>query len=155
MPSFQGSGFLISLPDGCNDASAYTFILPSEGEYTAYITVRAERLQKPQDLETYASKQQASLKDNVEELKVSQYVSGQHEGMDVVLTTVEWGAKESRFCQKIAYFLVQDEKGSKIFTLTGNDLAVNFQKSGPVFDQIFKSFTSNQIQRIEAGYPRA
>jgi hypothetical protein len=150
MPSFQGSGFLIGLPEGCTDASAYTFVLPSDGEYTAYVTIRAQRLQEPQDLKAYVSKQQASLQENVDEYAVAQYVAGQHDGMDVVLTTVEWGSKEARVCQKIAYFLVQDEKGQKIFTLTGTDLVAQFQKTGPIFDQIFKTFTPNQIQLIEA-----
>jgi hypothetical protein len=150
MPSFQGSGFLIGLPEGCTDASAYTFVLPSDGEYTAYVTIRAQRLQESQDLKAYVSKQQASLQENVDEYAVAQYVAGQHDGMDVVLTTVEWGPKEARVCQKIAYFLVQDEKGQKIFTLTGTDLAAQFQKTGPIFDQIFKTFTPNQIQLIEA-----
>jgi hypothetical protein len=150
MPSFQGSGFLIGLPEGCTDASAYTFVLPAEGEHTAYFTIKAERLRESQDLKAYVSKQQASLQENVEGFEVAQYVAGQHDGMDVVLTTVEWGAEEGRICQKIAYFLVQDEKGSKIFTLTGNDIAANFQKTGPIFDQIFKTFTPNQIQLIEA-----
>ncbi len=150
MPSFQGSGFLIGLPEGCTDASAYTFVLPPEGGYTPYITIKAERLREPQELKAYVSKQQASLQENVEEYAVAQYVAGQHDGMDVVLTTVEWGSEEARVCQKTAYFLMQDEKGLKIFTLTGTDLASQFQKTGPIFDQIFKTFSPNQIQLIEA-----
>lgn len=150
MPSFQGSGFLIGLPEGCTDASAYTFLLPSEGQYTPHLTIKSERPQEPQDLKAYVSKQQASLQDNVEAFEVSQYVTGQHDGMDVVLTTVVWGLEEGRVCQKIAYFLVQDDKGQKIFTLTGTDIASQFQKTGPIFDQIFKTFTPNQIQLIEA-----
>lgn len=150
MPSFQGSGFLIGLPEGCTDASAYTFVLPPEGGYTPYITIKAERLREPQELKAYVSKQQSSLQDNVEEYAVSQYVAGQHDGMEVVLTAVEWGSKEGRVAQKIAYFMVQDDKGYKIFTLTGTDLASQFQNTGPVFDEVFKSFTPNEIQRIEA-----
>ena len=150
MPSFQGSGFLIGLPEGSTDASAYTFVLPAEGERTAYVTIKAERLQESQDLKAYVSKQQASLQDNVEGFEVSQYVAGQHDGMEVVLTTVEWGPEGGRVVQKIAYFLVQDERGQKIFTLTGTDLASQFDKSGPIFDQIFKTFTPNQMQLIEA-----
>jgi len=150
MPSFQGSGFLIGLPEGCTDASAYTFVLPEEGERTAYVTIKAERLQEPQDLKAYVSKQQAALQENVEGFEVAQYVAGQHDGMDVVLTSVEWGPADGRVSQKIAYFLVQDDKGQKIFTLTGTDLASQFQKTGPIFDQIFKTFTPNQIQLIEA-----
>jgi hypothetical protein len=150
MPSFQGSGFLIGLPEGCTDASAYTFVLPPEGGYTPYITIKAERLKEPQDLKAYVSKQQASLQENVDEYAVSQYVAGQHDGMDVVLTTVEWGPEEAKVSQKIAYFLIQDDKGQKIFTLTGTDLTSQFQKTGPIFDQVFKTFTPNQIQLIEA-----
>jgi hypothetical protein len=150
MPNFQGSGFLIALPNGCTDASAYTFVLPTEGQYTPYITIKSERPQEPQDFKAYVSKQQALLQENVDDFEVAQYVAGQHDGMDVVLTSVEWGPEEARVCQKIAYFLVQDEKGQKIFTLTGTDLASQFQKTGPVFDQIFQTFTPNQIQLIEA-----
>ena len=150
MPSFQGSGFLIGLPQGCIDASAYTFLLPTEGQYTPYITIKSERLKEPQDVKAYVSKQQASLQDNVEGFEVAQYVAGQHDGMDVVLTTVEWGPEVARISQKIAYFQVHDQKGSKIFTLTGTDLASQFQKTGPLFDQVFKTFTPNQIQLIEA-----
>ena len=150
MPSFQGSGFLIGLPEGCTDASAYTFVLPPEGGYTPYITIKAERLREPQELKAYVSIQQASLQENVEGFEVAQYVAGQHDGMDVVLTTVAWGLEKGRVAQKIAYFLVQDDKGYKIFTLTGTDLASQFQKTGPVFDQVFKSFAPNQIQLIEA-----
>jgi hypothetical protein len=150
MPGFQGSGFLIELPEGCTDASAYTFILPTEGEYTPYITIKAERMQEAQDLKAYVSKQQASLQESVEEYAVIQYVESQHEGMDAVLTTIEWGSVEARICQKIIYFLMHDQKGSKIFTLTGTDLASQFQKSEQIFYQVFKSFIPNQIQLIEA-----
>jgi hypothetical protein len=150
MPSFQGAGFFIGLPEGCTDASAYTFLLPTEEQHTPYITIKSERLQEAQDLKSYVNKQQASLEENVEGFEVAQYVAGQHEGMDVVLTTVEWGAVESRICQKIAYFLIQDKKGQKVFTLTGTDLASQFEKTGPIFDQVFKTFTPNQIQPIEA-----
>lgn len=150
MPNFQGSGFLIALPEGCTDASAYTFVLPTQGEYTPYITIKSERLQEPQDLKAYVSKQQASLQDNVDDFEVAQFVAGQHDGMDVVLTTVEWGPKEGRVCQKIAYFLIHDQKGSKVFTLTGTDLKAQFDNTGPVFDQIFQTFSPNQIQVIEA-----
>ena len=150
MPSFQGSGFLIGLPDGCTDASAYTFLLPTQGQYTPYITIKSERLQEAVDLKAHVSKQQASLQDNVEDYKVVHHVAGQYNGMEVVLTTVEWGAAESRVYQKYAYFLDQDAKGYKIFTLTGHDLAAQIDESGPIFDQIFKTFTPNQVQLIEA-----
>lgn len=153
MPSFQGSGFLIGLPEGCTDASAYTFVLPIQGQeqqYTPYITIKAERQTEAVDLKAYASKQQAVLQDNVEDFQVANYVTGQHNGMEVVLATVEWGPAEGRVAQKIAYFLIQDDKGYKIFTLTGSDLASQIGKSGPVFDQVFKSFTPNQVQLIEA-----
>jgi len=150
MPSFQGSGFLIGLPDGCTDVSAYTFLLPTQGSYTPYITLKAERLQQAVNLQEYVNKQQASLQDSVEDYKVVHHAAGQYNGMEVVLTTVEWGAAESRVCQKYAYFLAQDEKGFKLFTLTGHDLASQIDNTGPVFDQIFKTFTPNQIQLIEA-----
>jgi hypothetical protein len=150
MPSFQGSGFLIGLPEGCTDASAYTFLLPTEGQYTPYLTIKSERLQEPQELKAYVSKHQASLQENVEGFEVAQYVAGQHDGMEVILTAVAWGPQEGRVCQKIAYFQIQDAKGYKVFTLTGTDTASQFQKTGPIFDQIFKTFTPNQIQLIEA-----
>ena len=151
MLNFQGSGFLIDLPEGSADASSYTFVLPSEGDFTAYVTIKSERLRDPLELKEYVDKAQATLKESVEKYVVSQHASGKRKGMDVVLTTVEWGADESRICQKIAYFLVQDEKGSKVFTLTGSDLVSGINKSGPMFDEIFKSFTPNATQRIEPG----
>ena len=150
MPSFQGSGFIIGLPDGCTDASAYTFLLPTQGSYTPYLTIKAERLTQAVDLESYANKQQASLQDNVDDYKVVHHAAGPYNGMDVVLTTVQWGAAESRVYQKYAYFLAQDEKGYKLFTLTGHDLASQIDNTGPIFDQIFKTFAPNQIQVIEA-----
>lgn len=150
MPSFQGSGFLIGLPEGCTDASAYTFLMSTKGQYTPYITIKSERLQQPQDLKAYVNKQQVSLQEHVEGFEVVQYAAGKRSGMDVVLSTVEWGPEEGRIFQKIAYFLMQDEKGYKIFTLTGNDLASQVQETGPMFERIFKTFTPNQIQLIEA-----
>ena len=151
MTNFQGSGFLIDLPEGSSDVSAYSFVMPGDDKKTAYVTIKAHRMNAPQALQDYVEKEQASLQGSVENFVVSQYGAGKRKGMDVVLTTVEWGPDESRIFQKIAYFLLQDERGCKIFTLTGSDLVSDIKRSGPMFDDIFKSFTPNTTQCIEPG----
>jgi hypothetical protein len=150
MPKFQGSGFLLDLPEGCTDASTYTFLLPTEGSFTPYITIKSEQLDKSQDLKVYVDSQQDKLKGKVEDHEIIHYATGKRLGMDVILTTIAWGVREGRVCQKIAYFLVKGEKGNKVFTLTGTDLASQFKKSEPLFEQAFKAFMPNQVQLLEA-----
>ena len=57
MPKFQGSGFALDVPDGCADASAYTFLLPTEGQFTPYVTIKFEHLGDEADLDAYVTKQ--------------------------------------------------------------------------------------------------
>ena len=152
MPNFQGSGFSIGLPEGCADASVYTFLLPTppDAQLTPYLTIKFERLQEAPDLKAYVSKQHAALQENAEGFQVVDYAAGQHDGYDVVLTTLEWGPEEGRVRQRQAYCLLPGEKTNKIYCLTGPDLSSHFNESQPLFDQAFRSFKPNDIQVIEA-----
>lgn len=149
MPSFQGSGFFIDIPEGCTDASTYTFLFPTEGNYTPYISIKSENLDKSLDLNAYVDSQQNLLKDKVDNYEIIHFAAGKRLGMNVILSTIAWGAREGRVCQKIAYFLVMGDKGNKVFILTGTDLASQFKKTEPLFEQAFKAFTPNEIQLLD------
>jgi len=46
MPKFQGSGFVVELPEGCIDMSAYTFVLPVKSGFSPNLVIRFEAVGK-------------------------------------------------------------------------------------------------------------
>jgi len=146
---FQGSGFALEIPEGCADATVYTFLLPTEAQFTPYVTIKFERVGDDADLESYIAKQHEALADSVEDFLLIKKVSGKRGGWDAALATMEWGPPDCRVRQKQAFFLVPG-KVAKVYSLTGIDLVSNFGKSEPLFDTIFKNFKPNDIQIIDA-----
>lgn len=149
MSEFQGSGFVVDVPEGCANASVYTFLLPTEGQFTPYVTIRFESLPDEADLDAYVTRLYDALSDSLEDFEVTEKGSGKRGIWDAVLATMEWGAEESRIRQKQAFFLVPGEE-ARVYTLTGIDLASNFHMSEPLFDKIFTSFKPNDIQVVDA-----
>ena len=149
MSEFQGSGFVLDVPEGCADASVYTFLLPTEGQFTPYVTIKFEGLHDEADLNAYVTKQHDALSESVEKFEMIIKRSGKRGIWAAVLAIMEWGAEESRIRQKQGFFLVPGET-AKVYALTGIDLAAHFDKSEPQFDKIFQSFNPNDIQVIEA-----
>jgi len=149
MPKFQGSGFAIELPEGSADATPYTFLFPTpEGAAMApFITIQAEKPESD-DLETHVRTLHATLQNDLEGFQVHHFRGGQHEGIDVVLTTIEWGPQGTRISQTQAFYLVDGEKKKKVFTLKGTDLTSNFENSQPVFNNTFRTFMPNDIQLL-------
>jgi hypothetical protein len=149
MPTFQGSGFSIELPDDSADASAYTFLLstPPNASLSPFITIQTERLQAD-DLESHVQALHTTLQKDLEDFRVLQFRAGRHAGIDVVLTTVEWGSQAARISQTQAFYLVEGEKYHKVFTLKGTDLAANFGNSQPVFNNTFRTFMPNDGQLL-------
>jgi hypothetical protein len=147
MIDFQGSGFSVEVPETCEDASAYTFLLPTppDGGFTPYMTVQSEKADCD-DLEALVREKYASLESALEKFSLDSFVAGRHEDLDVVLATIEWGPSATRMAQIQAYYLVTGEVRNKIYCLTGTDLMSNFDQSRPVFNRVFRSFRPNDIQ---------
>lgn len=152
MINFQGSGFSIELPEFCSDASAYTFLLPTpaDSSFTPYMTIQTQKTDSG-ELEAWVHEQNAVLRGHVENFRTVNISAGQHLGYDVVVATVEWGPLAARMSQFQAHYLVPGEKQSKIYCLTGVDLSSHFSESQPIFTQIFKTFSPNDIQVLEVG----
>ena len=147
MAHFQGSGFSIELPDGCSDASAYTFLLPmpENAAMGPFVTIQTEA-PGGGSLENHVHALHFELQKNLDNFIVRAFKAGRHAGTDVVLTTVEWGPAASRISQTQAYYLVEGEKAPKIYSLKGTDLSDNFVNSRPLFNGIFRSFIPNDMQ---------
>lgn len=147
MPQFQGSGFTLTLPSGCHDASAYTFVLPADGGFAANLIIRFEDVAADLDLAQYADKALSSLSGQFQGFKLVNKVAGKRGDADGLLATVEWGEGPARMTQKHVYLLTPGKK-ARLYILTTTDLAANAAKSNPVFDQILRSFAPNEAQRF-------
>ena len=144
MTKFQGSGFEIDVPESCIDSSVYTFVLPTEQQFTPYVTVRFEVVEKI-DLKEYLTTKRNLLSDEVEDLEVIKEAFGKRGEWDVGLTEYEWGSGPARVFQKQVCFLVTGSK-NKVYVLTATDVADNKEYSKAAFDQLLKTFTPNNIQ---------
>jgi hypothetical protein len=143
--SYQGSGFSVELPVDAIDASSFCFVFPSAGELAPNLTVRIERPQGEFDLGAYVQEQRQAFESGVENFVVVNEISSKRDFWTYVISIVEWGPDESRLRQKQTYIHVPGEK-PRLFILTGTDLASNFEQSDPIFNQVIRSFTPNDIQ---------
>lgn len=145
MPKFQGSGFALQIPGDCIDASAYTFVLPENGGFSPNLTIRFERVEGAPDLNEYVEGQMSTLSNNVEDFTLISKASGKRGQWDGVMSVCEWGQGAMRMQQKQVYLLVEG-KPSRIYIATTTDLASQAKQSSPIFDQMLRSFSPNDIQ---------
>ncbi len=147
MLEFQGSGFSLTLPSECHDASAYTFVLPENKGFSPNLVIRFEAARADVDIKQYADKALEFLGKQFEAFALTDKKSGKRGAWEAVIATVEWGEGAARMAQKQFYMLVAGEK-PRIYILTTTDLLANAKDSDPIFDQMLRSFTPNQIQVI-------
>ena len=145
MPKFQGSGFEIDVPESCMDASAYAFVLPGDDEYTPFVNIRFELLPENQGLLKYMKTSREALSNELEDFEVLNEGSGKRGEWDVSLVEYAWGPEPVRIYQKQICFLVPG-KIAKVYSLTATDLVSRKNQSKPIFDQLFKSFSPNNVQ---------
>ena len=145
MPKFQGSGFSVELPEEVMDASSYCFSFPEAGEFSPHLTIKFEQQTDKPDLNAYVSKQRVALRAGVENFSVISELSKSRGSWDYVISVIEWGPDESRTRQKQFFVYVPGEI-PRLFTLTGTDLAANFERSESLFDQVIRTFKPNDIQ---------
>jgi len=145
MPSFQGSGFSVELPEETIDASSYCFSFPEAGEFSPYLTIKCERQQDELDLSACVNEQRDALRAGVENFRVISETSKSRGSWNYIITVVEWGPDESRTRQKQLFVYVPGEI-PRLYTLTGTDFASNFENSEPLFDQVIRTFKPNDIQ---------
>jgi hypothetical protein len=143
--SFQGSGFSVDLPEDASDASSYCFLFPNAGEYAPNLTIRYEQPPDEFDLNEYVDEQRQALETSVENFIVVNEISNKRDFWTYVISIIEWGPDEARIRQKRTYVHVPGEK-TRLFILTGTDLAANFEQSDVIFNQIIRSFKPNDIQ---------
>ena len=147
MSKFIGSGFVLDVPEKCQDASCYTFVLPSEKNFAPYLTIKFEKAMDDVNLSEYADKHEALIEPNVENFKRLEKVVGKQQGRDAVVSLVEWGDGAGKIRQRFIYLHNKQPEYDRIYTITGTDLASNFKNSLPAINQIIKSFAfvDNQI----------
>ena len=145
MSNFQGSGFTIDLPDGCMDASAYTFILPENNGYSANLSIRFEPAADITDLQAHVNLSLDSLKASVADFVLLNQVAGKRGAHNGVMSSYEWGTGEARMRQK-QYCLQTAGEVPRIYILTATDLAGNAAQSDPVFNRMMKNFIPNEDQ---------
>jgi len=147
MQLFQGSGFTIPLPDNCMDGSAYTFILPENGGFSASLSVRFESALYVKDLQAYVKTSLDALQASVSEFVLLNQVAGKRGAYDGVMSSFEWGLGESRMRQK-QYCLLVPGNAPRLYILTATDLASSAAQSDRIFNQMMKNFSPNDIQRF-------
>ncbi len=147
MPKFQGSGFVVELPEGCIDMSAYTFVLPVKSGFSPNLVIRFEAVGKAANLSEYVKKTMDQLSDSLDAFELINQASGKRGGCDGVMCCYEWGHGKSRMRQKQLFLLTVGER-CRIYTLTTVDLAANFATSDPIFEQILRSFVTNELQHF-------
>ncbi len=145
MPEFQGSGFTLEVPEGCVDASVYTFVFPEQGGFSANLMIRLEKVDEAFDLQDYVKGQLEALKQNVEGFELLTQASGKRGAWDGVMSVYEWGSGVTRMRQKQVVLLIPGES-SRVYILTTTDLASQGANSDPVFDQMLRSFNANESQ---------
>ena len=151
MQKFQGSGFTIPLHGNCMDASAYTFVLPKKGGFSASLSIRFESGRYVKDLQAYANVSLEALKESVDEFVLLNQVAGKRGSNDGVMSNFEWGSGEARMRQKQYCLLTPGRAPSlypRLYILTSTDLASNAAHSDRIFNQMMKSFSPNEIQRF-------
>ncbi len=145
MPKFQGSGFVVELPEGCIDMSAYTFVLPVKSGFSPNLVIRFEAVGEATNLSEYVKQTIDQLSDSLDAFELINQAGGKRGGCDGVMCCYEWGQDKSRMRQKQLFLLTVGER-CRIYTLTTVDLAANVATSDPIFEQILRSFVTNELQ---------
>ena len=145
MPTFQGSGFSIELPEATHDVSSYGFVFPDLGDFSPSLTVRFEKAKDAPDLKAYAHKKILPLAESMEKFQVVSQSEHARGDWSYLVSTVEWGADDGRLRQKTVYIYVSGDKPA-IYTLTATDLASNADTSDAALNKIIGSFRTNGEQ---------
>jgi len=144
---FQGSGFAVTVPERTLDASAYTFVLADLGGFPPNLTVRFEAAEDL-NLEQRVAAVLDDYRSALENLTVIGSVPVRARGEWRYAThVVEWGGASSRIRQK-QLFLWVPNPAPTLYVLTGTDLAEDFSRSEPVFDEIIRSFEPNGVNAL-------
>jgi len=149
MQNFQGSGFAVNIPEQCQDLSCYTFLLPTDKQYTPQVSIKFDRVSIDEDLNTFTSRQEMSLLENLEDYKMLNQIEGKQEGRDAIIKTIEWGNKEGRICQQLIYLLEKMGSTNRIYTITCTDLAENFSQSRSTMNEIVRSFKLSSTHHVK------
>ena len=145
MAKFQGSGFVLDLPDGSVDASTYAFALPSDGEYPPSLIIRFERQRHLPDLGAYAATERRMLEERVEELRVISEVASRRGPCDCLDVAYEYGIEQGRMRQQQRYLTMPGERAT-LFSLTVTDRAEHFERAEAMIEAVLDSFTPNDTQ---------
>jgi hypothetical protein len=145
MPSFQGSGFAVEIPEQCTDSSIYTFALPEQGGFSANLVIRFERIVGDFDLLKDVKAQLDDFQQKVEAFQLINQAAGKRGACDGVMSVYEWGSGATRLRQKQVVLFVPGEAPRK-YILTTTDLASQAAHSDSLFDQMLRSFEPNEEQ---------
>lgn len=145
MAVFQGSGFLLDMPEGFVDATAYCFAFPMAGDFSPNLTIQFERRAEPPSLDEEMQKLHRSLQFALEDFRVLSQATYQSANGPYSFSVSEWGPAVGRIRQMhvLLYGLVGKPT---LYTLTATDRAENFANSEPLFRQVLGSFTPNGQQ---------
>ncbi|WED22955.1 DUF1795 domain-containing protein [Vibrio sp. JC009] len=147
MSQFQGSGFVIDLPEKCWDASSYTFVLPEEGGFSPNLTIRFELVPEGYELEKSVLDELKALSLSLDDFVMVSQNSGKRGGNDGIICVYEWGQEPARLRQRVITLLVGGDVLRK-YILTTTVLAASCDKSEAVFDRMLGSLEFNGVQVV-------
>ena len=91
MPSFQGTGFNIELPEDCFDASTYTFVLPENNGFSANLNIRHESAVDVSNLKAHINVSLKAMRDSVANFTLLNQAAGKRGAHEGLMTSYEWG----------------------------------------------------------------
>jgi len=144
---FQGAGFSIDIPNKCQNITCYTFLLPTDKQFTPYITIQSEKFDHTPNLESIVDEQEKKIQDNSSDYQLVNRIKGKHAGNNATIVTSEWGSGASRICQRKVYLLKNIRNTTRMYTINCTDLASNFAISQPMMNEMIRTIKldDNQI----------
>jgi hypothetical protein len=138
LPSFQGSDFVIELPEGAADVSTYAFAFPARRDFRPSIVIKTDALAAPVDLSAHVQEQLAKLSASLPNVNVVRSGPTRHDKYPSHASLFDWGPDSRRIRQKQYFLLLKDP--ARVVTITGTGLRDDFAPVELLFDAIFLSF---------------
>jgi hypothetical protein len=143
MSRFQGTDFLINLPDGCSDESTYAFTLPGQGPFRPSVVIKTERLPAPVELPVFAAQQMDRIKAMLPAVAIVHTTDGRHHRAPARTYIYDWGEPGPGRIRQIQRHILLAAP-DRVVTLTGTTLLDLFPQTEELFEAVFDSFTPQE-----------
>jgi hypothetical protein len=138
MPTYQGPGFKIDLPDNYADESTYAFTFPASGNFRPSVVVKTDILRFPLALTDYAFEQRTKIGKMLPGFEIVHVTPGSHGEYSAVTCVYDWGDAARRVRQLQRHILLPDP--ARVVTLTATALREMFAQTEALFDAVFDSY---------------